>query len=57
MKQLATNYSVSDNMMFLGSLNVPVGANGTEYAGPESGTPGQYLSIDWGVFAQLAWYF
>ena len=55
--QLTTNYSVSDNMMFLGSLNVPVGANGTEYAGPESGTPGQYLSIDWGVFAQLAWYF
>ena len=55
--QLTTNYSVADNMTFLGSLNVPMGPNGTEYAGPETGIPGQYLSIDWGVFAQLAWYF
>lgn len=55
--QLTTGYSVSDNMAFLGSLNVPIGANGTEYGGAESGAPGQYLSIEWGVFAQLAWYF
>ncbi|MGI9273031.1 MAG: hypothetical protein ACR2QT_14730 [Woeseiaceae bacterium] len=55
--QLTTGYSVSDNMAFLGSLNLPIGANGTEYGGSETGVPGQYLSIDWGVFAQLAWYF
>lgn len=55
--QLVTQYSLSDNMTFLGSLNVPLGANGTEFGGPDSGVPERYLSIDAGVFAQLAWYF
>jgi len=55
--QLVTQYSLSDNMTFLGSLNVPMGSNGTEYGGPESGAPNRYLSFDAGVFAQFAWYF
>ena len=55
--QLVTQYSLSDNMTFLGSLNIPMGANGTEFGGPESGIPGRYLSVDAGVFAQFAWYF
>jgi hypothetical protein len=55
--QLVTQYSLSDNMTFLGSLNVPLGGDGTEYAGPASGIPNRYLSFDLGVFAQLAWYF
>jgi len=55
--QVVTGYSLSDNMTFLGSLNIPLGANGTEFGGPESGVPGRYLSTDAGVFAQLAWYF
>jgi hypothetical protein len=55
--QLVTRYSLSDNMSFLGSLNIPVGAEGTEYGGPESGLPGRFLSFEYGVFAQLAWYF
>jgi hypothetical protein len=55
--QLVTQYSLSDNMTFLGSVNVPVGANGTEFGGPESGLPNRYLSFDFAVFAQLAWYF
>jgi hypothetical protein len=55
--QLVTGYSISDNMTFLGSVNVPLGANGTEFGGPESGVPNRYLSFDLGVFAQLAWYF
>jgi hypothetical protein len=55
--QLITQYSLGDNMTFLGSLNVPLGSNGTEFGGPESGIPGRYLSYDLGVFAQLAWYF
>ena len=55
--QLVTSYSLSDNMTFLGSLNIPMGANGTEFGGPESGIPGRYLSTDAGVFAQFAWYF
>jgi hypothetical protein len=55
--QVVTQYSLSDNMTFLGSLNIPLGANGTEFGGPESGVPGRYLSTDAGVFAQLAWSF
>lgn len=55
--QVVTQYSLSDNMTFLGSLNIPLGANGTEFGGPESGVPGKYLSTDAGVFAQFAWYF
>jgi hypothetical protein len=55
--QVVTQYSLSDNMTFLSSLNIPLGANGTEFGGPESGVPGRYLSTDAGVFAQLAWYF
>ena len=55
--QITTNYSLGDNMTFLGSINVPIGANGTEFGGIESGLPGLYLSSGAGVFAQFAWYF
>ena len=55
--QLITQYSLGDNATFLGSVNVPLGGNGTEFGGPESGVPGRYLSFDLGIFAQLAWYF
>jgi len=55
--QLVTQYSLSDNMTFLGSLNIPLGRNGTEFGGPDSGIPNRYLSFDAGLFAQLAWYF
>lgn len=55
--QLVTNYSLSDNMTLLGSLNFPLGNNGSEFGGIESGIPGRYLSSDAGVFVQLAWYF
>jgi len=55
--QINTTYSLSDNMTFLGSINIPVGPNGSEYGGIESGVPDRYLSKEGGVFAQLAWYF
>ncbi len=55
--QLVTNYSLADNMTFLGSVNLPLGASGTEFGGIESGTQDKYLSSRVGVFAQFAWYF
>ncbi len=55
--QLTTEYSLGDNMTFLGSLNVPIGASGTEFGGIETGLPGLYLSSGTSVFAQFAWYF
>ncbi len=54
--QIVTSLSLSDDMTFLGSLNVPIGPRGSEFGGVESG-PDQYLSSGPGVFAQLAWYF
>ena len=44
-------------MSLLGSINIPLGGNGTEFGGIESGVPGRYLSRGAGVFAQIAWYF
>lgn len=55
--QIQAGYSLSDNATFLGSVNLPVGGNGTEFGGPDSGIPGRYLSTGPGLFAQLAWYF
>lgn len=55
--QLVTQHSLGDNLLVLGALNVPVGPSGTEYGGLEIGVPGVYLSYDFSVFAQLAWYF
>jgi hypothetical protein len=54
--QIVTSRSLSDNVSFLGSLNVPVGPTGSEFAGIASGN-GLYLSTGPGIFAQLAWYF
>jgi len=55
--QLVTTRSLSDNLTFLGSLNLPLGPNGSEFGGIESETDGLYLSSGPGIFAQLAWYF
>ena len=55
--QLLTQYSLGNNTTFLGALNIPMGPDGSEYGGIETGTDGQYFSIDFGVFLQLAWYF
>jgi hypothetical protein len=55
--QLVTTYSLSDNITFLGSVNIPVGPSGSEFGGIESGVPDRYLSTGMGLFAQFAWYF
>jgi len=55
--QLVTNYSLSDNMTFLASVNVPLGPKGSEFGGIEAGSPDRYLSGGGGLFAQVAWYF
>lgn len=55
--QLVTNYSLSDNMTLLGSLNIPLGSDGSEFGGIPAGIAERYLSSDAGLFAQFAWYF
>ncbi len=55
--QFVTNYSLSDNMTLLGSINVPLGPKGSEFGGVSAGQPDRYLSGGAGLFAQFAWYF
>ena len=55
--QIVSNYSISDNLLLLGSLNVPLGSSGTEYGGVASDVPGAYFSTDVGLFLQFAGYF
>jgi len=55
--QLVTQNDLKENLAFLGSFNVPIGPSGTEYGGIESPIPGRYLSSDFSLFAQIAWYF
>jgi hypothetical protein len=55
--QFVTQYSLSDDMTFLGSVNLPLGSNGTEFGGIDAGVQDTYLSTGASLFAQLAWYF
>ena len=55
--QIITQNDLKQNLTFLGSINIPIGANGSEFGGIETGVPDQYLSTDLSVFAQVAWYF
>jgi hypothetical protein len=55
--QVVTRHNLSENMEFIGALNVPFGPNGSEYGGISLDTPDLYLSTDASIFAQLAWYF
>jgi hypothetical protein len=55
--QLITQVSLADEVVMLGSLNVPLGSSGTEYGGIEAPTEDRFLSTNFGVFLQLARYF
>ena len=55
--QLVTSHDLKQDLQILAALNIPVGPDGTEYGGIDSGIPGKQLSTGPGIFAQLAWYF
>ncbi len=55
--QVTAQGSLGDNAVFIGTVNVPLGKNGSEFGGIESGLPGRFLSQGPGVFLQFAWYF
>lgn len=55
--QLQLAYDWKQDLQVLGALNLPIGADGSEYGGIETGLPGLYLSTGLSVFAQLSWYF
>ena len=55
--QFVTQNDIAENVLLLGAVNLPVGADGTEFGGIETDMPNQYLSRGLGFFVQLAWYF
>ncbi len=55
--QLTTRNNLSEDMEFIGALNVPLGPDGSEFGGIAVDMPDLFLSSDASLFAQLAWYF
>lgn len=55
--QLVVQYNWQQNLVILGSLNIPVGPDGSEYGGTESFIEDLYFSTGASIFIQLAWYF
>jgi len=55
--QIVTRNNMSEDVEFIGALNVPLGPDGSEYGGIALDMPGVFLSTGLSVFAQLAWYF
>lgn len=55
--QVVSSYDFKQDWQLLIAAGIPVGSEGTEFGGIDSGIPGKYLSTDLNIFAQLAWYF
>jgi hypothetical protein len=45
-----------ESLVLLSSVNLPIGADGTEFGGLSTEVPGLYLSTGPSVFLQLGWY-
>jgi hypothetical protein len=54
--QIFTQNDLREDLLLWCALNLPVGADGTEFGGIPSGVDGVYLSNDFSVLAQLVWY-
>ncbi len=55
--QMVAQGSLTENVLFTGSVSVSVGPDGTEFGGIASGIPDRTLANGPGAFLQLAWYF
>jgi hypothetical protein len=55
--QLVVQWDLGQNWQIQGALNAPLGPDGSEYGGLDTGVEGSYLAVDLSLFAQLAWYF
>ena len=54
--QVVFQNDLKQDLMLLSSLNLPIGANGTEFGGLPTDIPDLYLSTGPSVFFQLRWY-
>lgn len=57
MLQLFSQHDLKQNLQLSIAANFPVGDDGTEFGGIDSGIPNQPLSIGASVFVQLGWYY
>ncbi len=55
--QLVVRYDFMQDLQLVAALNLPIGPDGSEYGGIDSGIPGRYWSTGPSLYAQLAWYF
>ena len=55
--QLVSSYDIKQDIQLLAAISLPVGPDGSEYGGMDSGTPGRPLSFGASLFVQLAVYF
>lgn len=55
--QVVTQWSFRQDWQFLTSINAPLGPDGSEYGGLETGVENYTTASGPAVFAQLAWYF
>ena len=60
--QIISQHDLTQNTQLVAALSLPMGPDGTEFGGISAGEPvveggERYLSSDWSIYAQLAWYF
>ena len=55
--QGVVQHDLRQDIVLLGAVNIPIGADGTEFGGIPSEEPGKFLSSGLGIFLQLAAYF
>jgi hypothetical protein len=55
--QLVFNFDWRQDLTMFGGFNFPMGARGSEFGGPPSGTPGVYYASGNAAFLQLAYFF
>ena len=55
--QLVSSYDIKQDWQLLAALSVPVGSDGSEFGGIDSGVEGKTLGAEVDLFVQLAWYF
>jgi hypothetical protein len=54
--QALLQYDPLESLVLVGSVNVPMGDDGTEFGGLSTDVPGLYLSSGPNLVVQLGWY-
>jgi len=54
--QVVFQNDLRQNLVLLSSINLPIGADGTEFGGLPTEVPGLFLSTGPSIFVQLGWY-